>query len=174
MSRGAIPKRKEVMKMDEVKEIIAEIIAKAKQLMLRDGYHAPMVFAKGTNGKVAVVLESFGNTAEERAKDMMYAGAMVADRHNVGELELVVLVNEAWMSKNVMPSQDPNRIEVLTISSLDTSTQEQYVTMFEVVRNPRGQIIDLKQGQHLESTRAKGVLLTAFQEGYQIVSPVLN
>jgi len=158
--------------MEEIKEIIAN----AKQHMLRDGYHKPMVFAKGTSGKVAVVLEIFGNTAEERAKDMMCVGAMVADRQNVGELELVVLVNEAWMGRNVevMPSQDPQRIEVLTISSLYTSTREQNVTMFEVVRNPIGQIIDLKQGSLPEGVRAKGMLLTAFQEGYRIVSPVLN
>jgi len=76
--------------MEEIKEIIAN----AKQHMLRDGYHKPMVFAKGTSGKAAVVLEIFGNTAEERAKDMMCVGAMVADRQNVGELELVVLVNK--------------------------------------------------------------------------------
>jgi len=158
--------------MDEVKEII-DI---AKQLMLRDGYHAPMVFAKGTKSRVAVVLERFGNTADERVGDMLNAGAMVADRRNIGELEQIVLVNEAWMSRNVdvMPSQDPKRIEVLVINSLDTSTQEEYLTAFEIVRNPKGQVIDLKQAVLPEKGSAKGKLLTAFQEGYQIVSPVLN
>ena len=158
--------------MDEVKEII-DI---AKQLMLRDGYHAPMVFAKGTKSKVVVVLESFGNTADERVGDMLNAGAMVADKRNIGELEQIVLVNEAWMSRNVevMPSQDPKRIEVLVINSLDTSTQEEHLTAFEIVRNPKGQVIDLKQAVLPEKGSAKGTLLTAFQKGYQIVSPVLN
>jgi len=39
--------------VDEVKEI-ADI---AKQLMLESGYHEPMVFLKGTAGKVMVQLK---------------------------------------------------------------------------------------------------------------------
>jgi len=155
---------------------LKEIIDIAKKLMLRDGYHAPMVFAKGTKCNVIVALEIFGNTAEERVEDMVNAGAMLADKRNVGELEQIVLVNEAWIGKNldVMPSQDPNRIEVLTINSLDTSTQDENLTLFEVMRNPKGQVTDLKQVVLPENGSVKGKLLTAFQNGYLIEIPVLN
>jgi len=158
--------------VDEVKEII-DI---AKQLMLRDGYHAPIVFVKGTKCKAAVALECFGNTADERAKDMLYAGAMVADKHNVGELELIVFVNEAWMGKNVdvMPSLDPKRVEVLVINSLDARTQEEDLTVFEVVRNNQQTVVDLKQVVPLGKGSAQGRLLPAFQKGYEMMSPVLN
>jgi len=158
--------------VDEVKSI-TDI---AKQLMLHDGYHAPIVFAKGTKSKVFTYLESFGNTALERAKDMLYAGAMVADKHNVGELELIVLVNEAWMSRNpdVLPSHDPKRIEVLLINSLDARTQEEQLIAFEIVRNNQEKDVDLKQIVLPEKVSTKGRLLPAFQKGYQLVSPVLN
>jgi len=158
--------------MDEVKEIV-DI---AKGLMLRDGYHVPMVFARGTKSKVAVALECFGNTATERAEDMLYAGAMVANKRNVGELELIVFVNEAWMGRNldVIPSQDPKRIEVLVINSLDTRTQEEDLIAFEIVRNNHHTVVDLKQVILPGKVSAKGKLLPAFQKGYQLVSPVLN
>jgi len=119
--------------VDEVKKI-TEI---AKELMLRDGYHAPMVFTIGTNGKVFTLLERFGDTADERVKDMLLAGAMVAEKRNVGELELIILVNEAWMGTNlsVLPSRDPKRVEALLINVLDVRTQEEQLIMFEVIRN---------------------------------------
>jgi hypothetical protein len=158
--------------VDEVKEIIDT----AKKLMLRDGYHAPMVFAKGTKSKAVVVLECFGSTADERAKDMLYAGAMVADKRNVGELELIVFVNEAWMGRNVdvLPSLDPKRVEVLMINSLDARTQEEDLIAFEVVRNNQQTVVDLKQVVLPGKGSAKGKLLPAFQKGYEMISPVLN
>jgi len=158
--------------MDEIKEVI-DI---AKQLMLRDGYHAPIIFAKGTKCRAVVALECFGNTADERAKDMLYAGAMVADKHNVGELELIVFVNEAWMGRNVdvMPSLDPKRVEVLVINSLDARTQEEDLIAFEIVRNNQHTVVDLKQYVLPGKVSTKGKLLPAFQKGYQMISPVLN
>jgi len=158
--------------MDEVKEIIDT----AKRLMLRDGYHAPIVFAKGTKRRAVVALECFGNTADERAKDMLCAGAMVADKYNVGELELIVFVNEAWIGTNVnvMPSLDPKRVEVLVIHTLDARTQEEDLIAFEVVRNNQHTVVDLKQYVSLGKGSAKGELMRAFQKGYEMMSPVLN
>jgi hypothetical protein len=158
--------------VDEVKKITEM----AKAYMLRNGCHVPMIFTKGTNGKVFTLLESFGNTADERVKDMLYAGAMVADQRNVGELELIVFVSEAWMGSNrdVMPSQDPQRIEVLLINTLDTQTQEEQIIAFEIVRDNQEKVIDLRQMGLPEKDSVKGMLLPAFQKGYQMISPVTN
>ena len=158
--------------MDEVKAITDL----AKRHMLLDGYHAPIVFAKGTRGKRAVLLEQFGDTADERVKDMFYAGAMLADKGNIGELELIVFVNEAWMSRNldVLPSLDPKRIEVLLVNSLDARTQEERLISFDVIRDPKDRVIDLKRSDLPESGHPKGKLLPAFQKGYQVISPVHN
>ena len=158
--------------MDEVQKI-ADF---AKAIFLRDGYHAPIVIAKGTKGNRVVLLEQFGDTADERVKDMFYAGALLADKGNVGELDLIVFVNEAWIGRNrdVLPSLDPKRIEVLLINSLDARTQEENILAFEVVRDRKGQVTNLKDWGLPDNGSVKGKLLPAFQKGYQIVSPVHN
>jgi hypothetical protein len=158
--------------VDEVQKI-ADL---AKAIFLQDGYHAPIVVTKGTKGGRVVLMEQFGDTADERVKDMFYAGAMLAQKGNIGELELIVLVNEAWMGRNmdVLPSLDPKRIEVLLINSLDARTQEEQLLLFEIIRDPKGKVVDLKQPDFPDSGSPKGKLLPAFQKGYQIVSPVLN
>ena len=158
--------------MDEVQKI-ADF---AKKLFMQDGYHAPIVIAKGTKGNRVVLLEQFGDTADERVKDMFYAGALLADKGNIGELELIVFVNEAWMGRNmdVLPSLDPKRIEVLLINSLDARTQEERLLSFDVIRDPNGHVRDLKRSDLPEFGDPKGKLLPAFQKGYQIVSPVHN
>jgi hypothetical protein len=158
--------------VDEVQKI-ADF---AKEIFLRDGYHAPIVIVKGTKGKRAVFLEQFGDTADERVKDMFYAGALLAQKGNIGELELIVLVNEAWMgmNMNVLPSLDPKRIEVLLITSLDARTQEERLLAFEVLRDAKDKVTDLKENILPKTGLPKGKLLPAFQRGYQIVSPVHN
>ena len=158
--------------MDEVQKI-ADF---AKAIFLQDGYHAPIVIAKGTKSARVVLLEQFGSTADERAKDMFYAGAMLAQKGNIGELELIVFVSEGWMGTNItiLPSQDPKRREVLLINSLDTRTQEEHILQYEIKRDPKGQVLDLKELVFPEVVAAKGKLLPAFQKGYQIVSPVHN
>ena len=158
--------------MDEVQKI-ADF---AKAIFLQDGYHAPIVITKGTKGKRVVLLEQFGDTADERVKDMFYAGAMLADKGNIGELELIVLVNEAWMGRNkdVLPSQDPKRIEVLLVNSLDARTQEERLLAFEVIRDQKDKVTDLKENVLPQTGSPKGKLLPAFQKGYQVISPVHN
>jgi len=158
--------------VDEVKEI-ADF---AKKLFLHDGYHAPIVIAKGTKSVRVVLLEQFGSTADERVKDMFYAGAMLAKNGNIGDLELIVFVCEGWIgtNMNIRPSQDPNRIEALLINSLDARTREEKSLQFEIKRDPKGTVTDLKELIFPETVETKGRLLPAFQKGYQIVSPVHN
>ena len=158
--------------MEEVKKI-AEL---AKQLMLQTGNHAPLLFVKGEKAHVAIELRDFGDTNEQRVLTMLNAGTMAACKHNIGELDLIVLVNEAWFSMNpdMLPSQDPKRTEILLINSLDTRTQEENLIMYEVIRNPQGTVVDLKDHGLPNGGSVKGTLLPAFQRGYQFISPVLN
>jgi hypothetical protein len=158
--------------VDEVKQI-ADF---AKKLFIRDGFHAPTVFVKGTKGKVAVSLARFGETADERVRDMLNAGTLIACKSNVGELELLIFVSEAWLGTNmdVLPSLDPKHMEVLLINSLDARSQEEHLQTFEVTRNIRGNILDLEEVVLPKDGSPKGKLLPAFQKGYRIVSPVHN
>jgi hypothetical protein len=160
---------------------VEEIVQLAKKLMFESGYHEPIVFFKGTEGKGVVALETFGKDADERTKDMLNAGALAGIKRNVGELELIVFVSEAWMGRAIkkeedyiLPSSDPKRVEVLIITYLDTATKEQAMRMFEVVRDSQKRIIDLKQNSLPDVDSIKSPLLPAFLKGYQLIRPVTN
>lgn len=157
-------------------EDVEEIVQLAKKLMLETGSHEPVVFLKGSEGKMAVALSRFGDNADKRAHDMLNAGAFTAVKHNVGELELLVFVSEAWMGMNfdIQPSKDPKRVEALIITSLNTGTWEQNMIMFEIVRNHQKQVTDLKQNVLPKYDSIESPLLIAFLKGYQSIRPVTN
>jgi hypothetical protein len=159
--------------VDEVKKII-EI---AKQVFLHDGYHAPMVFVKGDKGKIVVEIKNFGNDSYQRELTMLNLGTYVACKQNVGDLDLVVIVSEAWTSRNLtmLPSQNPKRIEVLSINFLDVGSHEEKASMFQVIRNKWGKAIELRPfDKSTEFFEVKGHILPAFVRGYKVISPVHN
>ncbi len=110
---------------------VAEIVQLAKKIVLDTGYFEPTVFIKGSERKLAVQPETFGQTADDRQRNMLNMGAYIAYKQNVGELEILIFADEAWMSKPdkngefIQPSLDPKRIETLIINSLDARTQEE-------------------------------------------------
>ena len=157
-------------------EMVEQIIRLAKKLVLEMGYHEPILFVKGSKSKFVLNFKEFGDTSEQRERNMLNAGATLAYKHNVGELEALVFVNEAWMGTNinVLPSKDPNRIEVLLINTFDPGTKEESLIMFEMVRNAQGKVTDLKEKTLPGTGSVKGILLPAFLKGYQSISPVAN
>ena len=157
-------------------EMVEQIIRLAKQLVLEMGYHEPILFVKGSKNNIVLNFKEFGDTSSKRERNMLNAGANLAYKQNVGELEALVFVNEAWMGTNinVLPSKDPQRIEVLLINTFDPGTKEEALIMFEMVKNSQGKVTDLKQKTLPEIGSVKGILLPAFQKGYQSISPVTN
>lgn len=158
-------------------EDVKSIIDFAKHSFLLHGSHEPMVFAKGTNGKVVVEMKNFGDTLNQRELSMLNMGTTIACKRNVGDLDMIAIVTEAWMGTNleVMPSQDPKRVEVLMINYLDVTTQQEKAVMFEIVRNKIGKPIDLRPWEEPSgSLEVKGYLLPAFVRGYRAISPVRN
>jgi len=157
-------------------EDVEKIINFAKEVFLRNSFHNPMVFVKGANGKVAVELKNFGDNSYQRELSMLNTGTFVACKRNVGELDIVVLVTEAWMSTNLtmLPSRNPKRIEVLMINYLDVSTQKEKSTVFRVIRNKLGKAIELRSYMSSDSYEVKGYLLPAFVKGYRVISPAHN
>jgi hypothetical protein len=154
-------------------EDVEKIVRLAKEVMLAAGSHGPTVYLRGSDGKVAIGLEDFG---ENKQLELINAGTWTALKHNVGELQLLIFVCEGWMSQNlgIRPSEDPKRIEVLIINVLDVATQEEQVIQFEIVRNKAKKVIDLREPDVPRTDSVKGRLLPAFQKGYQIVQPTFN
>lgn len=159
---------------------VEEIVQFVKKTTLELGKCYPTVFVKGSQGKVAIGLEEFGETSDVREMHMLNAGTFTAHKHSVGELELLVFAGEAWMSmvkgkeNFIQPSLDPNHIEALLINSLDMATQDETLIAFEVVKDRKGKITDLKQMSLPDGGSVKGRLLPAFQKGYQIIRPITN
>ena len=90
----------------------------------------------------------------------------------MGEVKQVAFVSEAWTSPArtpfVMPSQDPNRMEVLVISALDAATNKQTLEMYTCIRDEKQAVVDLKLIELPNEGIAEGPLLSAFLSGFRL------
>ena len=159
-------------------EDVEQIVQLAKEIVLKTGYFEPTIFIIGSKSKLAVRPETFGDTADDRRLRMLSMGSYVAYKRNVGELIQLIFVDEAWMSpareEFIQPSKDPSRVETLIINILDTKNQDETIVCFEMIRNSKKKVIDLKQMSLPGGGSVEGRLLPAFQKGYQIVQPTVN
>ena len=155
-----------------------EIMEFVKKMTLDLGVCEPIVFVKGSEGKMAIGMKVFGETSYDRERHMLNAGTFTAYKHHVGELEKLIFVDEAWMSpareEFIQPSKDPNRVETLIINSLNPMTQEQTMICFEMIRDSQKKLISFKQMSLPGGSTVEGRLLPAFQKGYQFVQPTTS
>ncbi len=147
---------------------IKEIVQVAKWIALKQGYHAPMLFLDGTIAKAPMILENFPNEHEDKIKYLYVTGKHFSKKHEIGKLNKVFFVMEAWMGTNVAirPSRDPKRIEVLFIACLDILKNEQTVASLEYVRDRKGNLTELRDFSLPEGVTAESPLLPAFVAGY--------
>ena len=92
-----------------------DLLAKAREILKRDGRHAPMVFVYGEHDDAIVLLE-FTN-GEEKYRAMYAVGRRLAGMHPVA----VAFVCEAWMSTTMPPkgtsvSEMADRQEVIAVA----------------------------------------------------------
>jgi hypothetical protein len=92
----------------------------------------------------------------------------------LGVLQQVFLVSEAWLSRApdkasaVLPSQDPERQEVLLICGLDPQQSQMQIVVFRMLRDPQGKLTELQpmERAQAETMQAESPLLWAFVYGY--------
>ena len=139
--------------------------------MFQLGGCPPTVFVLGTKHKTYMPLP-MGETLPERVHIMTQAGVELAQSGEVGEVEQVIYVCEAWSSPPrtpfIRPSQDPNRTEVLLISALDAKTNTQTLEMYACIRDAKQIVIDLKRLPLPEGGKVESPLLPAFLAGYRL------
>lgn len=156
------------------------ITEQAKEIMLWDGAHQPTLFLKGSQETMIHPIMELPSTSQERRKMMFVLGTFLTKIEQLGALEEVILVTEAWMSKaidehapQIPPSKDPNRIEVLVINQIDLATNQSQLRLLEMIRDDGGELVELKtysdvlddqQGQSSDSP-----LLNAFVAGYRLI-----
>ena len=156
---------------------LEDIARIAQENALNHDGHVPTLIIEGSRHSIITPLADFADSYPGRAEQVFLYGLMLARSGQVGTLKQVFFVSEGWMSQaregeaiDRLPSQDPNRIEVLTIANLDVIQEIARLAVFELVRGPEERVTELKRfhqddegGQRVESP-----LLTAFVRGYEI------
>jgi hypothetical protein len=130
-----------------------------------------MLFVDGTKRRIYMPLP-FGESSDERVAIMTQVGIQLAKANDIGDVERVIFVSEAWVSSArksyIQPSQDPNRQEVLLFNLLDAKTNREELEMYACVRNGRKDLIDLKLMQLPDGGTVGGRLLPSFMAGFRL------
>ncbi len=130
----------------------------------------------GTRKMVSILMPQVANQTG-RAEQLIRLATQLAHSRTVGDIDLVVLVTEAWASPArvpfIIPSQDKNRCEVLVLSSLDGQTKVQTLLLFACIRDRNGVVTDLKPLPVPADVKVEGPLLRAFLTGYRLVTSSL-
>lgn len=156
------------------------ISEQAREIMLWDGAHRPTLFLKGSQETMSHPIMELPATAESRRKMLFILGTLITKVEQLGSLEEVILVTEAWMSKaldehapHMPPSKDPNRIEVLVINQIDLTTNQSQLRLFEMIRDDRGELTELKTYSDVPDDQqghsSDSPLLNAFVAGYRLI-----
>lgn len=157
---------------------IKEITEWAKEFMLKDGTHAPTLFVETDAPQMVIAeLADIPGTSTERLPYFLAAGRKLAADYPGGRVREVAFIVMAWASMHAIgqpapkmrPSQDPKRIELLTISHLTVNANDSVKLdgqMVEIIRDGSGQVRDLL---HLSATVEGGQspMLLLFILGFQ-------
>jgi hypothetical protein len=156
---------------------IEEIISNAKEIMLRDGYHVPVVIMEVDKKLMGAQIPDMPATHGERLELMHFLGQAAAKSGRVDQLQEVFLVHEGWMSvasedmpAEIRPSQDPKRKEVLIISAIQMKERKKQMKVFEILRDSSEQVVGLEEFLPDEEKKDESVevpLLDAFVQGFR-------
>src|SRR5687768_2208287 len=131
---------------------IKEIVSNAKEIMMRDGKHVPVLIIEADNKVMAGQIPDMPPTHGERVELMRFLGQAAAKSGRVHHLQQVFMVTEGWMSepreedgKFMRPSEDPNRKEVLIISALQLRERKKHLKVYEVVRDQNEQVTGMEE-----------------------------
>lgn len=150
------------------------VVELSREILLAEGGHIPTVIAEGDSQTMVTQIPALAETHEGRAQQMFMLGFILAESGAMKKLDQVYLICEAWMStpvegklSEVLPSEDPNRKEILIISNLKARERTGKVAIFEMLRDGVGELRELKQfEEHLTATRIDSPLLAAFVDGF--------
>jgi len=118
-----------------------------------------------------------------RCLQMYAVGQELAVRYPTIQPQYAFLLTEAWLSfvdgaPNVLPSQDPNRKEVLVVSGCQIDPYQVSLRAYEMIRDAQGKLLDLRrlsEGLESEPVTCESPLLDAFLMGYKAArSAVVN
>ena len=155
---------------------LEEISRVAREMTLQQGGHAPLLVAQGDRQALMFPMTGMAETHEGRARQMFITGMLLAGSGEVGVLQQVFFITEGWLSvveggrlPDTLPSQDPKRREVLTVSNLNLATGQTQMTIMEMKRDDQGVLQALETpdwNTPIRENRAESPLLDAFVLGF--------
>ena len=157
---------------------IEEIISNAKEIMLRHGNHVPTLIMDSSKDVVISQIPSMPVTHGERLEFMRFIGQVAAKSGRVNQLQQVFLVSEGWLSVasedkpiDLLPSQDPEKKEVLIISAMQLKESKKHIKVFEILRDSKERVVSLEEfspDAQQEEKSAEVPLLDAFVDGFEM------
>jgi len=163
---------------DQHRVSIEEIISNAKEIMLRDGNHVPILIVEAGKNLVAGQIQDMPETHGERMELMRFLGQAAAKSGRVDQLQQVFMVSEGWMSvasndkpADIRPSEDPEKKEVLIISAMQIKERKKQLKVFEILRDSNEQVVSVEEFLPDEKKKDESVevpLLDAFVQGFQM------
>jgi hypothetical protein len=154
-----------------------EVTRVAKEVLLQHGNHVPTVIADGSKQAVVTQILEMADTHERRVRQMFETGFFLARSGEVGALKQAFFITEAWLSvakvdepPKVRPAQDPQRKEVLLISSLKLQLREQQSALVEMIRDSQGKLVKLQEMNFDQPDEGDNRLLSAFVAGFTAAS----
>jgi len=153
-----------------------EIVSNAKEVLLKDGKHVPILIVDGGQGLLISQLNELPATHQERTELMRFIGLTTAMSGKLRSLKQVFMVSEGWMSvvrkddqRLMPPSQDPDRKEVLIISGLQLEGNRKHLRLFEILRYGENNGVDLQElfPDANKEGPVEVPLLEAFVHGFQ-------
>jgi hypothetical protein len=156
---------------------IEEIISNAKEIMLRDSKHVPVLIIEADRKLVAGQIPDMPPTHGERLELMHFLGQAAGKSGRIDHLQQVFMVQEAWMSvatedkpPESRPSQDPNRKELLVISGIELKDYKKHMRVLEILRDRHEQVAGFEEFVPDEEKKDESIevpLLDAFIHGFQ-------
>ena len=131
---------------------LEEIVSNAKEIMMRDGKHVPVLIIEADHKVVAGQIPDMPPTHGERVELMRFLGQAAAKSGRVNQLQQVFMVTEGWMSEPreekgelIRPSEDPNRKEVLIVSAIQMKDRQKQLKVYEIVRDQDQQVTGMEE-----------------------------
>lgn len=129
-----------------------------------------MIVFTDSDEMLAIPFESLPETHEQRRNLLFAYGAKAGQK--IPGISEVYFITEAWMSrakkKFVQPAKDPRRKEVLIINCCDLASPDNFLVMYEMKRDKRGNLTELTAQQSELGEKVDSPLLNAFRSGYQL------
>lgn len=144
------------------------ILAVARDMLSETGVHPPTLWLEGMRGVVMAPIFCLPREQEGRLELVLEIGEWMATHGELGTLQQVTLIGEAWYWKRPVESeqqtpraQTPERKEGLLLFELDVTLGTQLTTLYEI---RAGSV--LRPGPHFQGKATQLALLPALVAAY--------